>query len=334
MTSHESIGPMLFSTAEREHRFEATAAIAARASEAQHDQILVAVSNPETVEGLIRLAAQLSRPEEIVVALKVVTVIHDASLSVAQRQAALSRRFRDILQSAIKHGEEAGAQVETELRAAHTVGGGILEVAADRPDIRLLLLGWRGQLSPGHLRTNVCREVLRTSRRDVGVFLNKEFEQARRILVPLGGGPHARLGLRLAADLAASTAAEIKVLRVVAAPGDHRAAEAHLRELVRNELRDDLQHAVQPRVVQSASVVSGILEEAERDCDLIVMGASEEGALRTWLFGSIPDVIAEQATCSVLLVHKHEIAAVSWLRRLLTRIWGWRGLRPRAEALE
>ena len=38
------------------------------------------------------------------------------------------------------------------------------------------------------------------------------------------------------------------------------------------------------------------------------------------VFGSIPDRVADGATCSVLMVRKHEPSAVSWLRRTLKRV--------------
>jgi nucleotide-binding universal stress UspA family protein len=78
---------------------------------------------------------------------------------------------------------------------------------------------------------------------------------------------------------------------------------------------------VQVKTVRAVSVVGGIVAEARKgDYDLVVIGASEEWFMRNWLFGSIPDVVAERAPCSVLMVRKHEPLAVSWLRRRLKRL--------------
>jgi len=62
------------------------------------------------------------------------------------------------------------------------------------------------------------------------------------------------------------------------------------------------------------------LEEAKEGYDLLIIGASEQWFLRNWLFGAIPDRVAEQAPCSVLLVKKHELSSVSWLRRTAKRL--------------
>ena len=52
------------------------------------------------------------------------------------------------------------------------------------------------------------------------------------------------------------------------------------------------------------------------------MGASEERALNTRLFGSVDDWIADNAPCSVLLCRRHEPATISWLRRRIKTIAG------------
>jgi nucleotide-binding universal stress UspA family protein len=75
---------------------------------------------------------------------------------------------------------------------------------------------------------------------------------------------------------------------------------------------------VQVKTIRANSVVGRIVTEAqEGEYDLVVIGASEEWFMRNWLFGSIPDMVAERAPCSVLMVRKHEPSAVSWLRRRL-----------------
>lgn len=65
------------------------------------------------------------------------------------------------------------------------------------------------------------------------------------------------------------------------------------------------------------SVVKGILAEAKiGKYDLIIIGASEEWKLKNFLFGSIPDYIANKALCSVLMVKKHEAPYISWIKKM------------------
>ncbi len=307
---------------ERERPLEAVIATAEQAAEAQRHEILVPVANPATAKSLVTLAAALARGHQgtEVAALKIVPVPVSVPLSVAQEYLKKENAHEpdDLLRRAAKHGAVAGVRVQMLLQAAYGVASGIVGVAESRPDTRLILLGWRGPLTLGRIRTSVDKEVVRTAPCDVAVFLNRHLKDVRRVLVPAGGGPHARLGLRLAYDLAVGEAAKsVAVLRVVRPTKDvdMAAEEATVQRLIRHEL-GEADGRVSARVVQSPSVVSGILSEAGQGYDLLIIGASEEWFLSNWLFGAIPDVVAERAPCSVLLVKKHEPSPVSWLRRM------------------
>lgn len=307
---------------EREQPLEAVIATAEQAAEAQRHEILVPVANPATAKSLVILAAALARghPGTEVAALKIVPVPVSLPLSVAQEYlGGETVGRRDILRRAAKHGAVAGIRVQMLLQTAYGVASGIVGVAKGRPDTRLILLGWRGPLTLGRIRTSIDKEVVRTAPCDVAVFLDRHLKDVRRVLVPAGGGPHARLGLRLAYDLAVGEAAKsVVVLRVVRPTKDvdMAAEEATVQRLIRHEL-GEADGRVSARVVQSPSVVSGILSEAGQGYDLVVIGASEEWFLRNWLFGAIPDVVTERVPCSVLLVKKHEPSPVSWLRRMV-----------------
>ena len=77
---------------------------------------------------------------------------------------------------------------------------------------------------------------------------------------------------------------------------------------------------IEVRLARADSVVEGILNEAE-DFDQIIIGASEEGLLEQSLFGSIPQRVAEEAMCTVIMVKSHDMVRYG-LRR-----WVWRSRR-------
>ena len=185
-----------------------------------------------------------------------------------------------------------------------------------RRHTQLILLGWHGPITLGRIRGSIDKEVLHNASCDVGVLMDRRLKNPRRILVPVGGGPHARLGLRLAFNLARGNDGDLTALRVVTRRGevDLPAEQEALRKIVESEL-GELDHRLHLKVLQSPQVVSSLLNEARQGYDLLVIGASNEWFLRNWLFGSIPDVIAERSPCSVLLVRKYEPAPLPWLRR-------------------
>ncbi len=157
----------------------------------------------------------------------------------------------------------------------------------------------------------------------MAVLRDRGLDQVKRVLIPAGGGPHARLGIELAHRLVTSEAGQLTVLRVLLGKEDPDLEQEDLLHKLVEEVLGEANERVQVKTVRANSVVGGIATEAdEGDYDLVVIGASEEWFMRNWLFGSIPDVVAERVPCSVLLVRKREPSAVSWLRRKLKRISG------------
>jgi amino acid transporter/nucleotide-binding universal stress UspA family protein len=304
---------------ERERPLEAVISSARRAAEEQRNEILVAVANPATTKGLVTLAASLAGAREgtEVAALRVVPVPMGLSAQAAQEYLQIHDDHRDLLRRAAKHGAVAGVRVQMLLRAAHGVASGIVAVAENRPATRLILIGWHGPLTLSRIRTSVMEEVVRTAPCDVAVFLDRHPGDLKRITVPIGGGPHARLGLRLAYDLAVSEGAQLNVLRVVPSTEetDLQCEEVALQRLMEAEL-GTCGGCLSACVVPAQSIVEAIIQHAHRDCDLVVIGASEEWFFQHWLFGAIPDQVAARVPCSVLLVRRREPAPVSWLRRL------------------
>ena len=147
--------------------------------------------------------------------------------------------------------------------------------------------------------------------------------EIKHVLVPVGGGPHVRLALRLAWDIARAEKGSLTALRILptADEVDIEVEMDVLRQIVEDAL-GEIPEDVVFSLKRNDAVVEGIMAEAaqkadETDYDLIAIGASEEWFLKNLLFGSIPDQVAEGTDCSVLMVRKYEPVPVSRLRRML-----------------
>jgi uncharacterized hydrophobic protein (TIGR00271 family) len=95
-------------------------------------------------------------------------------------------------------------------------------------------------------------------------------------------------------------------------------AQQHLDEIL-EPWADELR--VQGKVIQSSSPIRGILHEAARGYDLVMVGASHESYLDRMLFGNIPQTVAASSPAPSLVVKRHSRRMVmgTWLRRA-----GWR----------
>lgn len=125
----------------------------------------------------------------------------------------------------------------------------------------------------------------------------------RRVLVPTGGGPKTQFGLRLANKIVRSDDGELTLLQVVQ-PSDNLDVEAEaqvLRQTAKKILGPG--SPARTKVVANDSVVDAIVKETrDGQYDLLIVGASDESMVKRLLFGTIPEVVADQIGCPVLIV--------------------------------
>lgn len=304
----------------RERPLEPVIAHAERATATSGHEIMVAISNPQTVDTLLDFAIRLatSDADGSILALNVVQVPRSISLEAAEyyiHQAEIPNK--KAIERALAYTETSAVPVQVRQQPAHGIASGIVAVASNHMDTRLILLGWHGPLTRSRIADHITKEVIRSSPHDVAVLLDRELNDFDRILVPAGGGPHARLGIRLACQLLTNLGVGITVLRVTDSDDeDEDVQHEALQHLIENE-QGEIMEGVTTKVVRADSIVEGVVMEAREGYDLIIIGASEEWFLKSWLFGSIPDQIADRAPCSVLMVRKHEPEPVSRMRRIV-----------------
>ena len=296
--------------------------------EAAHHEILVPIANPLTAESLIKMAVILGqvREESTLAALSVVKMPGATPLALAQELLDKQENGRKVLLKRVAdYAYKQGVPVRILLRAARGISSGILGVAEGRGGVGLILMGWRGQLSTQRVTGSVVEDVVHDARCDVAVLRDRGIVDIKRVLVPVGGGPHARLALRLAWDIAGAQGGSLTALRILPETGEaDMEVEMEALRQVTEDVLGEVPGKLNLRLKCSDSIVEGILAESAQEADqdgydLIAIGASEEWFLRNLLFGSIPDQIAEGARCSVLMVRKYEPAPVSWIRRMIKK---------------
>ena len=276
-------------------------------------RVAVALANPDTETSLLVLARQVAtgsdEPGEVL-AVSLVPVPRQTPLAAVDERVATARRgVQDVVTGLASPGDAegrpvAGTTVEPVAAATRDVADGLVEQTL-AGDADLLLLGWHGGFSLGRIANTPVRRVVAGLPADLAVLKDRGEEQVRRVLVPWGGGRHARLGLELALRVAAATGARVELLRAVREDVDPDREEREVRADIAPLLVDQ-DAEVDVLVVPTDDVTSTIIETAqEGGHDLLVIGASGESGLRSVLFGTIPDVVADAVPCSVLLVRRH-----------------------------
>jgi nucleotide-binding universal stress UspA family protein len=259
-------------------------------------------------------------------------------LSVARDQfqqwPALGEAISDVTRSGRYDGDEAPVDTDApavrrpvgrtvitpDVDVAHDVFATLIaEVSAQRSD--MLLMGWERDFSISRIYHSPLQRILSHAQADVAVLKDRGLTRVESVLVPWGGGLHALLGLEIALRVAGATGARVRLLRVVR-PGidtgqERRALEGATQRLV------DATHDVAHIVREDRSVVQGLQGHlAEDPTDLVVIGASREWRIRNVLFGSIPDVVADSAPCSVVMVRR--FLPDHWSLTTASRLKSWR----------
>lgn len=192
---------------------------------------------------------------------------------------------------------------ESASEAAHDIFKGLISETEDRK-ADMLVMGWQGGFSLGRIYNTPVQKIIKNLKADLSVLKDRELNEINSVVVPWGGGLHARLGMEIGLRIAQAVGAKLRVIRLVKPGIDIKDEEEELRKRIK-PLAGDFER-LDITVKESTDVTGGILEELEEhQDDLLIIGASHEWGIRNVLFGTIPDIIADRAPCSVLMVRRY-----------------------------
>ena len=278
--------------------------------------ILLPLSNPETEGSLLMVGTALAKAKRARLHLAhVVSVPMQTPLEAGRMEFEQMRREQEtLLDVASRHAADQGIRVRANALVAHNVPSAILNVAdIEQPD--LILMGWRGDVRGPRLRSTNVAGVAKVVDRNVLVLKDNGLSEVHRILVPVGSGPHTKLGLMVAQQLATEWGATITAMTVQVGRGYSDAKSDFDREslqffqgLAEEFVRDGLKEAgVTAEIVAVIDTnISQAIINTAADYDLIIIGSSNKWAVRQWLFGSLPDKVANNASASVLMVRSKD----------------------------
>jgi nucleotide-binding universal stress UspA family protein len=287
-------------------------------------RILIPLANPRTARDLVRIGAGVAdgRPTEIT-ALGIVEVPEGVSLSEGATQARTSRR---LLQRVLDFGDEEGVELRTLVRIGRHAADGVIEAVGEEGS-DLVIFGWGGpptasqaaraeaeaveialageRALPRPVFSPTIDAVVRESPCDIAVVKQRALDGVASILVPVRGGPHAELAMRIGRDLAKRFGAKMVVLHVVpkgigarAIEREQTALDAFVREHAGTRRASGL-------VLEASGVRQAIIREAANH-DLVVMGASAQPTNASpdgrYLFGTMAESVAAKAKPTVIVV--------------------------------
>jgi len=277
-----------------------------RAPSIGQGRLLVPIANPQTAESLLQMAAAIARERNYELeCLQVILIPRHQSPAETAVSTTISRR---LLKRAARLGEEWQIPVHTQVRVTHDIAYAILEAIKDR-HIDLLLMGWKGNTStPERVFGSVVDTLIRQASCEIVLVKTPQSASHHapptldRWLIPTAGGPNSRQAIQLLPAFARLTQKPqvflCQVHQAEQLPSDLEALKDAM-VFLSNRLRCP----VVLRSVCANSVSEAVVDLAQKDqCDVIVLGATREGLLQQVINGNIPEEIARQCACTVILV--------------------------------
>ena len=278
--------------------------------------ILLPLSNPATEGALLRVGTALAKATRARLHLAHVVILpRQTPLEAGRMEYEQMRREQEtLLDVASRHASEKGIRARANALVAHSVPSALLNIA-DIEQADIILMGWRGDVRGPLLRGTNVTGVAKVADRNILVLKDNGLSKVDRILVPVGGGPHTKLGLKVAQQLATQWGASITAMTVKVDPeySDPRSAFDLGNRQFLQDFGEEFVCDILKEVGVTAEIVAvidtdishGIINIAT-DYDLIIIGASEEWVVHQWLFGSIPEKVANQASVSVLMARSKD----------------------------
>jgi CIC family chloride channel protein len=226
---------------------------------------------------------------------------------------------RPYLEAVIEQAKEMDVPVHTMIRLGRKVDDAIRKTAEENAS-DLILLGWPGYTNTaGRLYGSVIDPIVDDPPCDIALVRYREHRPIRSVFVPVSGGPNSRRVVRTAVNMAKfgeEGPALVNLMHIIPASGGTRA------RIRANQIFDyalegiDYEHVTRNIVESSDGVLETILESAEDcECDLIVIGATDEPLFRNLLVGNIADQVANRANVTVIVVKRRQSAFHSFLRQ-------------------
>ncbi len=281
-------------------------------------QVVTALANPKHEGALLRISHMIAAGQDKggkVVGLSLIKVPLQTPLSAAKSHIKEKESIRESIdkisrrsradQLAVEESKKALADTsfESVSEAAYDIFKGLINETESRK-ADMLVMGWQGGFSVGRIYNTPVQRIIRNLRADLTVLKERELGQIKSVVLPWGGGLHAQLGLEIGVRIARTVGARLKLLRLVKFGTDLKQEREELTEKIKPLIGSFDRLEIDIR--ESEDVTGGIFEELEQNKhELVIIGASREWSVRNVLFGAIPDVIADGAPCSVLMVRRY-----------------------------
>jgi APA family basic amino acid/polyamine antiporter len=189
--------------------------------------------------------------------------------------------------------------VSTSIRYCRSIPRGILNAISEHK-ADMVLLGWRGRsFRRDYILGSTLDPIVEKTPCDSIVIRLGRFRTVNRILIPLAGGYHGHMALRVGNMFLENPDSRITAFHVLRREESRERIEEILEAMIASENLP--RGKIDIRVVESERVLATISREASQH-DLVIIGASPYRFFRQMVFGSLPEAVAQYCETPVMVV--------------------------------
>ncbi len=264
-------------------------------------KILIPLIDPIHALPYLKLAAALLPPDGKILALRVVEIPEEESLSVGAEKAPIYRASLEELNFQFPDGR---VELKTLVRVSRQLREGIAETAREEA-CDLLVLPWKGySTSEERFFGGTIDRLLEEPPCNIIVVRTADLSGCKRILLPVRGGPYAAFSLEMGSRLALSLEAEVTVLHCeqrFPTPGfGNRAYQSFLRRL-------QFHPHIKRLTTLQGDPKAAIIQEAKAH-DMVIIGAGFKPEPHDYFLGPIVEHVALKTDKPLVVVKTPSIS--------------------------
>ncbi|NRB08182.1 MAG: chloride channel protein [Richelia sp.] len=262
-------------------------------------RLLILLSNPDTARSLLEMAIAIAKNWGYELECLHIIVIPRSSNPAETPFNTMTGL--SLLHQAVDLAQASRIPIHTQIRVAHDVAEATLETIKER-HIDLLFMGWKGRTgAPGRVFSRVADRLIRQAPCEVILAKFGEHVNFNRWLIPVAGGPNVSEAIQLLPGLT-SLGTTPKVILCTIYPPYEKLDTKTLDKFVQY-LQPKISSKIKVRTITADSVAKTIVSVAKKQkVDTILMGATREKLLQQVINGNIPETIARQSDCTVVIV--------------------------------
>lgn len=278
----------------------------------QKSGILVSISYPSSGPGLLKMASALVPRSDLQVYALHLLRSNEISLSNLGEENGNSK-YIEAFQPLMKYAGDNSITVNPISFPTRNAAADISNTASLK-GVNIILMGWHKPVLSESILSGTVNEVMRNAKADVCVYLERQFNPYKNILVPFREGIHDKGALALAKQIAVNIDAEVTVLHIVKPKTinkENTAQGSTLNDKAKEDIiraggiEDFPEERMKLRVVESNSPLDTTIKIANRNFDLVVVGLSETWGLDPSLFSKRHERLARECPASLLILRKY-----------------------------